>query len=171
MDKIPFQDGTKIKNATVTVNEQEYEVIPAQYQGTTPMSAFNLNKMQDNIENAINKSVIKETNINGTAIKFTDGTMICYNVQTFSAVAGGNPLGNLYRTNTLTLSNFPIQFISVPSVTYSIQKASEVGWIAILTSAEYQATNVRPARPVLVKATNAEVDSITIEYIAIGKWK
>ena len=53
MDKIPFVDGTKIKNAKVTVNEQEYEVTPAQYQGTTPVSAFNLNKMQDNIEKAI----------------------------------------------------------------------------------------------------------------------
>ena len=55
MDKIPFEDGTKISNAKVTINEQEYEVTPAQYQGTTPVSAFNLNKMQDNIEKAINE--------------------------------------------------------------------------------------------------------------------
>ena len=53
MDKIPFVDGTKISNAKVTIDEQEYEVTPAQYSGTTPVSAFNLNKMQDNIENAI----------------------------------------------------------------------------------------------------------------------
>ena len=53
MDKIPFVDGTKISNAKVTIDEQEYEVTPAQYTGTTPMSAFNLNKMQDNIEKAI----------------------------------------------------------------------------------------------------------------------
>ena len=55
MDKIPFVDGTKISNAKVTINEQEYEVTPAQYSGTTPVSAFNLNKMQDNIEKAINE--------------------------------------------------------------------------------------------------------------------
>ena len=52
MNKIPFEDGVKLKNATVTINGQEYEVTPAQYSGTTPISAFNLNKMQDNIENA-----------------------------------------------------------------------------------------------------------------------
>ena len=52
MDKIPFEDGVKLKNATVTINEQEYEVTPAQYQGTTPLSAFNLNKMQDIIDKA-----------------------------------------------------------------------------------------------------------------------
>ena len=55
MDKIPFVDGTKISNAKVTINEQEYEVTPAQYSGTTPVSAFNLNKMQDNIENTLVK--------------------------------------------------------------------------------------------------------------------
>lgn len=55
MDKIPFVDGTKISNAKVTINEQEYEVTPAQYSGTTPVSAFNLNKMQDNIEDEFNK--------------------------------------------------------------------------------------------------------------------
>ena len=53
MDKIPFVDGTKISNAKVTINEQEYEVTPAQYSGTTPVSAFNLNKMQSNIENTV----------------------------------------------------------------------------------------------------------------------
>lgn len=52
MDKIPFEDGKKLKNATVTIDGQEYEVNPAQYSGTTPMSGFNLNKMQDNIDNA-----------------------------------------------------------------------------------------------------------------------
>lgn len=55
MDKIPFEDGVKLKNATVTIQEQEYEVIPAKYQGKTPMSSFNLNKMQNNIENTLVK--------------------------------------------------------------------------------------------------------------------
>ena len=55
MKKINFQDGTKTKNAVVVINEEEHQVIPAQYQGTTPLSAFNLNNMQNNIENAINR--------------------------------------------------------------------------------------------------------------------
>ena len=52
MEKIPFEDGVKIKNATVTIQGQEYEVTPAQYSGKTPFSSLNLNKMQDNIDNA-----------------------------------------------------------------------------------------------------------------------
>lgn len=52
MDKIPFVDGTKTQEAYVTVNEQNYQVNPAVWTGTVPLSAQNLNKMQDNIDNA-----------------------------------------------------------------------------------------------------------------------
>lgn len=53
MDKIPFVDGTKTQEAYVTVNGQNYNVTPAVWSGNTPLSAFNLNKMQNNIETAI----------------------------------------------------------------------------------------------------------------------
>lgn len=53
MNKIPFVDGTKTQEAYVTINEQNYNVTPAVWSGNTPLSAFNLNKMQDNIEEAI----------------------------------------------------------------------------------------------------------------------
>lgn len=58
MEKIPFEDGTKIKDAVVEINEQEYTVTPAQYAGTTPLTAANLNLMQDNIEEAIDDTVL-----------------------------------------------------------------------------------------------------------------
>ena len=54
MKKIPFEDGTKTQEAYVPISGQNYEVVPAVWTGPVPMSAFNLNKMQDNIEEAIN---------------------------------------------------------------------------------------------------------------------
>lgn len=54
MNKIPFEDGTKTQEAYVAINEQNYPVTPAVWTGTTPLKAQNLNKMQDNIEEAIN---------------------------------------------------------------------------------------------------------------------
>lgn len=54
MTKIPFEDGIKTQEAYVTINEQNYQVTPAVWSGTTPLKAQNLNKMQDNIEEAIN---------------------------------------------------------------------------------------------------------------------
>ena len=60
MNKIPFEDGTKTQEAYVTIDEQNYQVTPAVWTGTTPLKAQNLNKMQDNIEEAIN---IQQANV------------------------------------------------------------------------------------------------------------
>lgn len=54
MTKIPFQDGTKTQEAYVTIDGQNHIVTPAVWTGNTPLKAQNLNKMQDNIEEAIN---------------------------------------------------------------------------------------------------------------------
>ena len=54
MKKIPFEDGTKIQEAYVTIDEQNYQVTPAVWTGNTPLKAQNLNKLQDNDEKAIN---------------------------------------------------------------------------------------------------------------------
>jgi hypothetical protein len=67
MKKIPFEDGIKTQEAYVTINGQNYQVTPAVWQGTTPLKAQNLNKMQDNIEEAINiqrASVTLESTVN-----------------------------------------------------------------------------------------------------------
>lgn len=53
MNKIPFEDGQKTQEAYVTVNEQNYLVTPAVWQGDTPLSALNLNNMQKNIEDSV----------------------------------------------------------------------------------------------------------------------
>lgn len=55
MNKINFQNGTLVSKAKVTVNGTVYEVEPAEYEGTTPLSAEVLNQMQDNIETDINE--------------------------------------------------------------------------------------------------------------------
>lgn len=60
MTKIPFEDGVKTQEAYVTINEQNYQVTPAVWSGDTPLSAFTLNKMQDNIKEAIN---IQQANV------------------------------------------------------------------------------------------------------------
>lgn len=64
MNKIPFENGTLVTPAKVVIDGVEYEVIPAVYSGDTPLSKENLNKMQDNIENAIDTlktAVLKTT--------------------------------------------------------------------------------------------------------------
>lgn len=54
MKKIKFENGTLISNAKVEVGGTIYDVTPEQYEGTTPLSALNMNLIQDNAEEAIN---------------------------------------------------------------------------------------------------------------------
>ena len=53
MEKINFENGTLISKAKVEVGGTIYDVEPAQYEGTTPLSAQNLNQIQANTEDAI----------------------------------------------------------------------------------------------------------------------
>ena len=53
MDKMQFENGTLVSTAKVVIDGVEHEVIPAVYEGKTPFSAENINKMQDNIEKFI----------------------------------------------------------------------------------------------------------------------
>ena len=54
MQKINWENGTVTKDAYVTIDGTDYDVVPEEYEGNTPLSAENLNLMQDNIEDAIN---------------------------------------------------------------------------------------------------------------------
>lgn len=53
MDLIQFEDGTKVSNAKVTINGVDYPVTPARYTGNTPLSAYILNLMQNNIAKVV----------------------------------------------------------------------------------------------------------------------
>lgn len=82
MKKIPFEDGTKTQEAYVTVDEQNYQVTPAVWTGKTPLKAQNLNKMQDNIEEAINiqrATVTLESTVNANT-NYTLPSGMCYKV-------------------------------------------------------------------------------------------
>ena len=55
MKKIKFENGTLVSNAKVEIGGTIYDVTPEQYEGTTPLSASNMNAIQENAENAINE--------------------------------------------------------------------------------------------------------------------
>lgn len=66
MNKINFQNGTLVSKAKVTINGTVYEVEPAEYEGTTPLNAENLNQIQTNVENAIPPVVDNLTSTSAT---------------------------------------------------------------------------------------------------------
>lgn len=55
MDKINFKDGQLVTEGYVEIDGVQHNITEAVYEGETPFSSLNLNKMQDNIEKAINE--------------------------------------------------------------------------------------------------------------------
>lgn len=155
-----FKDAELEENAYISIDGAKYYLTPAKYKNGTNLTAEVLNKFVFE----------KGQNENGYYIKFKNGMAICFNSETFSNVPGGNALGNLYRSNSVALKNFPIQFSVPPTVVYSLQKTTEIGWIGTLNGNEYQVTNSRPGNPIIIKATNNNIESVTIGYVAFGQY-
>jgi len=53
MERINFEDGQLVTAGYVQIEDVKYPITEAEYDGATPLSAFILNKMQENIEKAI----------------------------------------------------------------------------------------------------------------------
>lgn len=58
MEIIEFENGVKIQEAYVEINGIKYYVTPAVWSGNTPASAYNINRMQNNIKAEIEKNSI-----------------------------------------------------------------------------------------------------------------
>lgn len=55
VERVGWEDGTLVTPARVNVGGVTYDVTEAEYSGSTPLSAQNLKKMENNTENAINE--------------------------------------------------------------------------------------------------------------------
>lgn len=60
MKRINFEDGQLVNAGYV---KEDGTIEEAVYEGSTPLSAFNMNKLQDNIEEAIGTKVVTETGL------------------------------------------------------------------------------------------------------------
>lgn len=87
MQKINFEAGTQLSPAKVTIDNVDYEVTPSVWEGKTPLSPFVVNKMQDNIEEAIN-------NVQALPIGGTTGQVLTKNSETDGDVKWSTVEGN-----------------------------------------------------------------------------
>lgn len=107
MDKINFESGTKIKSATVTIDNVEHEVQPAQYSGNTPLNPTTLNLLQTNIENEFAKSNTK---------KIYDQTNSEYNIRVRAYRSGNVVTLTIYTTSVSKAINQGQQNINIGNI-------------------------------------------------------
>ena len=135
--------------------------------GETPLSAQNMNKIENQLEqntNDIAGIISSGNNTNGEWVKYSDGTMICYMNKTYN-VDITRQWGSVYETAGVPLGDFTQSFVEIPVVTASCTGASSV-WIEAITPTKTSLGSSWFMRP--VSTSNAQV---VISYIAIGRWK
>lgn len=159
MAKFTWQDGTLVSKAKVEIGGTIYEVDPEEYSGATPLSASNLNAMQDGIYEDIENVV---QNGNGYT-KYADGTLICYGKTTSADINAGSE----YQENiTLPQSYVDSNFVVLASI-----GGGTSGWAQIIVRG--QATTNNTIRIIggnyITGASTAQ--GIVMNYITIGKWK
>lgn len=162
-------------------------------QSTPALNATNLNKLQDNVEDAIDEinvpspettytesdtktyscnyvndavaGVVESgSNTNGNYVKFLDGTMVCYGSFTKQNVAIVNSWGNVYGADLTDPLTFPQTFYSAPIATV-FNVAGNSFWVHRVQTSEEKITTLSISRP------NSYTSTFTFGYVAIGRWK
>lgn len=158
----------------------------------------NLNKLQDNVEDAIQEAQdtqnakVKTTystsdtdtyscnyingiiesgsNTNGEYIKYADGTMICTSARRFENVAVTTAWGSLYDSPSLELGNMPEVFVSIPKVFITSHNITGQTSRACFIEWITGTTTSSWGSTAVARPTSGNSD-LAFSLLAIGKWK
>lgn len=112
------------------------------------------------------------SNANGSYVKYSDGTMICYQSQVFSNYQITGQQGVLYTT-TLTPNDYPVAFIgNLPIVSRSIKSTNwTVYGFGSDNATAPSLTNSGSFEIFRGSSTGTGTVNTIIDIIAIGRWK
>lgn len=129
-------------------------------------------QLKDGNESAYPVAIKTISNSTGTALKFADGTMICTGSKTFNIATTSTEVINntLYRSNSMTFDNYPVAFISQPAVSYSILSQSGPTYLWLGTMKNFASNLSCPNKVICFSNENTAI-TVTLSYIAIGRWK
>ncbi len=147
----------KAKMTIVTVGEVIQENDTATTENVYSASA---------VDNKLAQIIQSGSNANGSYIKYSDGTMICYGNYSFNS-SNSDYWGNFYRSENYTI-NFPQEFSTTPIVNVT-PNSDDGGISAVLNTVSL---NTFKMCQIKSKGINQNTDlSNSGQYVAIGRWK
>lgn len=163
--------GTVTKQAHVTINDTDYYVTPETRTGATALTPDDMNRIEQGIadnQNSIANIISVTTNDNGTAIKFSNGIMICLGKISTQMGASNtwDKLDNVYGKEITGPWNFPVAFKSIFALVGGVDGSDTAVWEAGVTKTLTAITAIKVRYNV---APNYY--GLKFEYIAIGTWK
>lgn len=109
----------------------------------------------------------KSDNINGTAIKYPDGTMICTKKVDLGGIAVTTAVGSLYSSSDLELGDFAESFIELPTCNITIRSNDSLGFLGFAKN--MSASSVGQIR--IYRPTPLDTNTYTAHIQATGRWK
>lgn len=110
------------------------------------------------------------SNLNGSWIRYEDGTMICYKTIT-GTIDITTAWGSLYTSLDLQLGDLPQTFTSLPVIIYSPQTQSGTQYMVTGSNGGDHRTNSSCGDICLVRPLSKTDVQFVIDIIAIGCWK
>lgn len=156
----------KVRNSTISgITDGLYKAVQAIPQNTAIDSTY-LTEVDGGGLNAINSSIAKFiSNANGEAWQFDSGLMICK--KTVSQAVSWSAWGSLYESSIIDCGSFPINFISIPVVSVTLNNSNVAAWPTGVGSISVSSAGTgRVIRP-----NDPGTQTITVGIIAIGRWK
>lgn len=124
----------------------------------------NIEYNNDTLKNTLDKIVESGTNTNGTYVKYSNGTMICYNTVSHENVSITSAWGVFYESTLLSLGDYAKPFTSVPTLVLTSHFPNFVEKYA-------NDSETSPGGFYACKPKSASSEIVRVSYIAIGKWK
>lgn len=173
LTRIGWENGTLVESGKVLSDGTIQE---AQYQCNTPLSAENLTKMEDNIEDFVNEEIENisasfETGTSGiwTYRNWADGTTELWGHTSLSGLAVTSTWGSLYvLDDAIPAQTFPVTFASIPYVQASLLRtgtATANAWL--YTGNTIGTVNATPAYGIARGSSNSS-GTYEVDFYVFG---
>lgn len=129
---------------------------------------------QKQLEEKVNSIIETITNDNGTAIKFADGTMICYKQAEIKNVAiQNNWASGLYSSSEYELGKTPAEFIGIPIILGNPSGSinNDATGYALIIPKIYTTAKNSFGKCFFIRNYLETNITVYINLVAIGRWK
>lgn len=137
----------------------------------TKANAETMTQFQDNIENAINEVIESGSNENGSYIKYSNGTMICYKTLTGKVDILTSTMDGAFYYGAVDLGNMPQTFLTRPTIIVSPQTQSGTQYFLSGTVGTSYGTNSSFGQVSLLRPSTRTELAYILDVVAIGNWK
>ena len=156
MATFKYYDGTKYNRITGGL-------VPKTTKTTSDTETYSCNYVNGIVESGSNE--------NGNWIKYNDGTMIC--TQRFEKTINIQTTWGSWYYGYVTCKNYPIAFVGdLPTVSCTVYpKTSSWCFGQLVYSSDGSQTLSNPGSVMCIRPTSQANVDVTVQIIAIGKWK